>query len=362
MQVGILGLPLSGKTTIFNALTRSKLETSNFAAARFGVSTAIIDVLDSRVDLLSGLFNPRKTIYAKIQFNDISGVSSGQAASGTGLDAQLLNAASKCDALLLVVRGFENDQVPAVDGKIDPRRDLEALLLELVFSDLVIVEHRIERIEEGLKKAKAIDRPNLEHELALMRRLTEALEQGQTVADVELTAEEQVFLRSFQFLTAKPLMVVNNVSEGSATVDDLSWAAGHRATSALVLQGALEAEIAQLPPEEVVEFLGSYNIAEPGLNRLVRECYALLGMMSFFTVGEDEVRAWTVERNASALDAARAIHSDLARGFIRAEVISYADMIACKTMAEARRLGKLRLEGRDYAVQDGDIVHIRFSV
>lgn len=361
MQVGILGLPLSGKTTIFNALTRSRLETSSFAAARFGLSNAVIDVLDPRVDTLSALFNPRKTIYAKVQFSDISGVSKGQAAAGTGLDAQLLNAASKCDALLLVVRGFENEHVPPVDGRIEPRRDFEALLLELVFSDLVIVEHRIERLEDGIKKAKSVDRPNLEHEIELMRRLSTALEQGQTVADVELTSEEQVFLRSFQFLTAKPMMVVVNVNEGAPT-DEPDWVAGHRQMAALVLQGELEAEIAQLPPEEVAEFLASYDIAEPGLNRLVRACYNLLGVMSFFTVGEDEVRAWTVQRDATALEAARAIHSDLARGFIRAEVISYAEMVACKTMAEARRLGKLRLEGRDYIVQDGDIVHIRFSV
>lgn len=362
MQVGILGLPLSGKTTIFNALTRSKLETSSFAAARFSVSTAVVDVLDPRVDLLSSLFNPRKTIYAKIQFNDINGISSGQATEGTGFDTQLLDAASKCDALLIVVRGFVNDKVPAVDGKVDPQRDLETILTELVFSDLVIVEHRIERIEDGIKKAKAADRPNLEHELLLMRRLRDALEQGQTVADVELSEEERVFLRSFQFLTAKPLMVVNNIGEEASASDDMSWAIKHRFVSALALQGELEAEIAQLPPEEVAEFLSSYGIEEPGLNRLVRECYSLLGLMSFFTVGEDEVRAWTVERGATALDAARAIHSDLARGFIRAEVISYQDMIACRTMAEARRLGKLRLEGRDYPVQDGDIVHIRFSI
>lgn len=361
MQVGILGLPLSGKTTIFNALTRSKLETSRYAATRFGLSTAVIDVLDERVDALSALFKPRKTIYAKIQFSDISGVSSGQAAQ-SGLDAQLLNAASKCDALLLVVRGFENDQVPPLDGRIDPKRDLDALRLELVFSDLVIVEHRIERIEDSLKKAKAIDRPNLEHELALMQRLTQALEQGQCVADMVLSQDEAVFLRSFQFLTAKPMMVLVNVHEGASTTSDLSWASSHKATSALILQGEVEAEIAQLPPDEVAEFLVSYDIAEPGLNRLVRECYSLLGLMSFFTVGEDEVRAWTVENTATALDAARAIHSDLARGFIRAEVISYQDMIACKTMVEARRLGKLRLEGRDYLVQDGDIAHIRFSI
>lgn len=361
MQVGILGLPLSGKTTIFNALTRSKLETSSFAAARFGLSNAVIDVADPRVDLLSSLFNPRKTIYAKIQFSDISGVAKGQAAADTGLDAQLLNAASKCDALLLVVRGFENDQLPPSDGRVDPKRDYEALLLELVFSDLVIVEHRIERLDDSIKKAKSVDRPNLEHELDLMHRLSAALEQGKTVADVELSNEEQVFLRSFQFLTAKPLMVVVNVNEGAPT-DEPDWVAGHKQMAALVLQGELEAEIAQLPSEEVSEFLASYEIAEPGLNRLVRACYSLLGVMSFFTVGEDEVRAWTVQQDASALEAARAIHSDLARGFIRAEVISYLEMVACKTMAEAKRQGKLRLEGRDYAVQDGDIVHIRFSV
>ena len=357
-----MGLPLSGKTTIFNALTRSKLETSSYSAARFSFSTAIIDVLDPRVDTLSALFNPRKTIYAKIQFSDISGVAGGQASRGTGLDTQLLNAASKCDALLLVVRGFESDQVPAGDGGVNPQRDYDILLQELIFSDLVIVEHRIERIEEGIQRAKTADKPNLEHELALMQRISDALTEGSTVADIELTDEEAVFLRSFQFLTAKPLMTVVNANEGAPTDIELGWASGHRAAAALVLQGELEAEIAQLPPDEVADFLASYEIPEPGLNRLVRMCYDLLGQLSFFTVGEDEVRAWTVERGAPALEAARTIHSDLARGFIRAEVTSYADMIACKTMAEARRLGKLRLEGRDFIVQDGDIVHVRFSI
>jgi ribosome-binding ATPase len=361
MEVGIVGLPLSGKTTIYNALTHSNAQTASFSTGQYDIHTAVIDVPDPRVDALARMFSPRKTTYAKIQFNDVSGVAKGQAASA-GLAPQVLTALSKCDALLLVVRAFANDDVLAPEGTIDPRRDLAALRFELIISDLAIVEHRIERIQAGLKKARANELPLLQHEQALMERFTQALEGEQTIADLELSDEDALLIRSFQFLTAKPMMVVVNTGEGDDSVLDLSWATQHRQTAALALRGSLEMEIAQLPPDEMALFLESYGIAEPSLNLMVRECYNLLGLMSFLTAGEDECRAWTVRRGAPAVEAAGAIHTDLARGFIRAEVLAFEDMIACKTLAEARKQGKLRLEGRDYVVQDGDILNIRFSV
>jgi GTP-binding protein YchF len=361
MEVGIIGLPLAGKTTIYNALTRSTAETAAFSLGRYETHTAVVDVPDSRVDVLSGLFSPRKTTRAKIQYNDISGMDSGRASNG-GLDPQILNALSKCDALLEVVRSFADEGVPHASGRIDPQRDLAALRQELILSDLMIVERRIERIQVGLKKARAAEVAPLQQELALMERFHAALEAERPIADLDLTGEERTVIRGFQFLTAKPSLVVVNLGEADDANADVSWADGHVYSAALALKGSLEMEIAQLPEEEMLLFLQSYDISEPSLKVMVRECYNLLGLMSFFTVGEDEVRAWTVRRGATAVEAAAAIHTDLARGFIRAEVLSYEDMIACRTLAEARKQGKLRLEGRDYIVQDGDVLNIRFSV
>ena len=362
MEVGIIGLPLSGKTTIFNALTRSNAETSTYGSGRCEIRASVVNVPDPRVDVLSRLFKPRKTTFARIQFNDISGAARGQAEKAGGLDSQTLTALSQCDALLQVVRAFASDQVPHPDGKVDPARDLDTLRFELMVSDLSIVENRIERIHAGLRKGRPTEVPTLQQELALMQRLQKALENEMLISDLDLSAQEQVLIRGFQFLTAKPTLVAVNQSEEAEATPDLSWANHHKRSSALGLKGALEMEIAQLPAEEAAAFLQSYGIAEPSLNLLVRECYRLLGLMSFFTVGEDEVRAWTVHRGAHAVEAAGAIHSDLAHGFIRAEVVSYEDMVALGSIAEARRQGKWRLEGKDYVVQDGDVISIRFNV
>ncbi|HHX66191.1 MAG TPA: redox-regulated ATPase YchF [Chloroflexi bacterium] len=359
MQVAIIGLPLSGKTTIFEALTQNDAHAGGHSAGRYRISTAIVDVPDPRVDALSALFRPRKTTYARIQFNDISGIG-GDVGESKGLDAQLLTAIAPCDALLQVVRGFDNPTVPHPAGDIEPRRDLAALRFELLISDLAVVERRIERIEAGLKKSRAD--AGLTKELALMRRFKEALENETPLVNVEMDEEEAFMVRGFQFLTLKPAMVLLNLNDDDDADVDLAWANHHRRTSAVALKGVLEKEIARLPEEDRALFLEDYGIAAPGLEVMVRQCYDLLGLMSFFTVGEDEVRAWTVRRGATAVEAAGAIHSDLARGFIRAEVISYDEMIDCGTLAEARKRGKLRLEGKDYVVQDGDILSIRFNV
>jgi ribosome-binding ATPase len=364
VQVGIIGLPKAGKTTIFNALTGSDAETGAFHHGRGPMRTAVIDVPDRRVDALSAMFHPQKTTYAQIQFNDISGVSRGQT-ERDGFDSQMLNALSQCDALLQVVRGFESPLAP--DDDVDPVAELADLRLELLLADLTVIERRLERIAVSLLRARAGEKPALEAERALLERCREALEAERHIADVEMTDEERLMLRGFGFLTAKPTVVVVNLGEDDDPQPALDWANHHRLTTALALRGAIEMEIAQLPAEEATLFLADYGIAEPTLHAMVRECYRLLGLVSFFTVGEDEVRAWTVRGegsngSATALAAAAAIHSDLARGFIRAEVLSYDDMLACGTLAEARKRGKLRLEGKEYAVQDGDILSIRFNV
>lgn len=357
MEVGIIGLPLSGKTTIYNALTHGTAQTNAYSTGRCEVHTAVIDVPDPRVGVLAAMFRPRKTTRAKIQFNDVSGIA--QARSEGGFGGQTLHAISKCDALLLVVRAFER---AATDGPANPARDLRSLRQELILSDLGLVERRMERIQGGLRKARGAELESLQRELELMQYLQEALEQEIPVVDVELGAEDQSLVRGFQFLTAKPSLVVVNEAEHASDGHDLGWACQHRDTTALALKGSLEMELAQLPDDEMAGFLKGYGLAEPSLSVLVRECYRLLGLMSFFTVGEDEVRAWTLHRGAPAVEAAGAIHTDLARGFIRAEVTSYDDMLAHGTFAELRRQGKLRLEGKDYIVRDGDILNIRFAV
>lgn len=361
MQVAMIGLPLSGKSTLARALSGGHADRPGQRLGRAEIKSAVVDVPDPRVGRLSEMFRPRKTTYAQVRIDDISGVSRGSA-QGSGFDSGLLDAMGRADALLHIVRAFEDETVPHPELSIDPARDAALVNLELIVSDLAIVERRLERIANGLPKARGDARDKLLVEQALMQKLEQGLSEERPIRALELTPEEELAIRGFQFLTAKPTLVVVNLGESDDATETASWATEQQHAMVLAIRGALEQEIAELPPEERALYLESYGIAEPGLNVLIRECYRLLGLMSFFTVGEDEVRAWTVRRGATAVEAAGVIHSDLARGFIRAEVIGYDEMIACGSMAEARRRGKLRLEGKDYVVQDGDILNIRFNV
>ncbi len=362
MQIGIVGLPNSTKTTIFNALTRSQAQTSAFSTGQVETNVAMVDVPDTRVDRLSAMFKPRKTTYARIQYNDIAGLKVGIGREG-GMSGVLLNAISPNDALLHVVRAFQDDEVPHPEGTVDPARDLAALDFEFLFSDLAVVERRMERLSRDLaKKGGAAERQADREEFDLLMRIKENLEQEIPLRDMDLTLEEQKRLRGYQPLTLKPVLVVLNVGEQGSDNPDNYVRYKHRHSAVICLHGGLEMEIAQLDTQEAALFLAEYGIAEPGLNRLIRQSYQLLGLHSFLTVGEDEVRAWTIPVGAAALEAAGTIHSDLARGFIRAEVVAYNDLIATGSLAEARKQGKLRLEGRDYVVQDGDILNIRFNV
>jgi GTP-binding protein YchF len=362
MQIGIVGLPNSTKTTIFNALTRSHVETTAYSTGQVETHTATVTVPDPRVDRLNALFRPRKTTYARIQYNDIAGLRVG-IGKDDGLNGPLLNTIAQSDALLHVVRAFEDERVPHPNGPVNPVRDLSALDFEFIFSDLLIVERRMERLERNLsKKGDYPERQANQQDYDLLTWIKETLEQEIPIRDLDLTPEEEKRLRGYQFLTAKPVQVVLNVGDDGDDAPGAHLSYSHRHSAVTCLRGALEMEISELDPEEAALFLAEYGIKEPGLNRMIRSSYELLGLQSFFTVGEDEVRAWTIPQGASAAEAAGTIHSDLERGFIRAETVSYNDMVAAGSMGQARKQGNVRLEGRDYMVQDGDILSIRFNV
>jgi GTP-binding protein YchF len=356
MKLGIIGLPQSGKTTIFNALTRGNQPITT-SGGRFEVHTGVVDVPDVRIDRLSEMFKPKKTIYAKVTYADIAGLDG--SAEKSGISGQLLNQLTQMDGLLNVVRCFEDESVPHPAGSVDPRRDIASMDSELLINDLIAVERKLERLNEELHKGGGRDKGLVGKEIALFEKLNAALSLETPLRDIQLTQEEEKTLSGFGLLTRKPMLQVLNLSEGQAA-PAIEYT--HKQSGVVALQGELEMEIAQLPPGEAAEFLAEYGIEEPGLNRVIRLSYDLLGLQSFFTVGPDEVRAWTVRRGASAVEAAGEIHSDLQKGFIRAEVIDNQELIALGGLSEARQKGKLRLEGKDYIVKDGEIMHVRFNI
>ncbi len=363
MQIGIIGLPLAGKTTIFNALTRGNADVANFASGKLQVHTAAVQVPDARIDVLTKTFNPRKTIYAQVVYNDIAGLARGIGEKG-GMDGNLLNQIVQNDALVHVVRAFGDDNVPHLEGSVNPARDLALLDTELILSDLGVVERRIERLKTSLGKGGATpqEKEAFHKELAQLERFQTTLEAGGLLRDLDLSAAELKPLRSLALTTLKPTLVVLNADENSAHTAAASIAYNHRHTQIAVLQGKIEMELAQMADDEAQMFLQEFGIGEPSLPRVIHLSYQLLGLQSFFTVGEDEVRAWTIPVGATAVEAAGAIHTDLAKGFVRAEVVSYENLIKSGGLTEAKTAGVLRLEGKEYIVKDGDIVHIRSSL
>lgn len=356
MKLGIIGLPQTGKTTLFNALTRGSQPTGA-ASGKIEIHTAVVDVPDPRVDELSKMFNPKKTIYTKVTYVDIAGLDG--SAGKAGISGALLNQLSQMDGFIHVVRVFEDENVMHVRETIDPLRDIQAMDSELVLNDLIAVERKLERLVEEKKKGAGRDKAVIERETELFNRFHETLANETPLRDIEVSDEEMKMLSGFGFLSQKPLLVVLNLSEGQAE-PKIEYA--HKNTKIVALQGKLEADIAQLSPDEAAMFLQEYNIEEPSLNRMIRLSYDLLGLQSFFTAGADECRAWTVHRGATAPEAAGEIHTDLQKGFIRAEVVAYDDLMTLGGMNEAKAKGKLRLEGKEYIVQDGDILNIRFNV
>jgi len=350
MKLGIIGLPQSGKTTIFNALTRSNTPTTA-SAGRIEVHTGVVDVPDPRIDKLSGMFKPKKTIFAKVTYADIAGLDG----NSKGISGTLLNTLGQMDAFINVVRCFDDDNVPHPAGSINPARDADAMLTELLLNDLIAVERKLERLVEDRKKG-GLDKGLIERQTALFNRLQAALNDNIPLRKLEYSADEEKELSSFGLLTRKQILTVFNLSESQKT---FQTELDH---PSVCIPGKLEMEISQLSPEDAQVFMAEYDIQEPALNRMIRLSYDLLNLQSFFTVGEDEVRAWTTHRHATAVESAGEIHTDIARGFIRAEVVAYDDLIALGTMAECKSKGKFRLEGKEYIVKDGDIVHIRSSL
>jgi len=352
MKLGIIGLPQSGKTTIFNALTRGNTPTTA-SAGRFEVHTAVVEVPDPRVTKLSEMFKPKKTIYAKVTYADIAGLETGSAKSG--ISGQLLNQLTQMDGFILVVRGFEDDSVAHTLGSVDAARDADVMLSELLLNDLITVERKLERLADERKKG-GTDKADNERQTALFQRLNAALSENTTLRKVEVSAEEAKILASFGLLTRKPVLIVFNMGEGQAAPEQ------EFETPSVALQGKLEMEIAQLSKEDAEVFMQEFGIQELSLSRMINLSYDLLQVQSFFTVGEDEVRAWETKRGATAQESAGEIHTDLQRGFVRAEVVAYEDLISLGSMNEAKAKGKFRLEGKEYLVKDGDIVHIRSSL
>ena len=355
MRLGIIGLPQSGKTTLFNALTRGTQPTG--ASGRIEVHTAVVDVPDPRVDRLTDMFKPKKKIYTKVTYSDIAGLDG--SASKAGISGTLLNQLSQMDGFIEVVRCFEDENLPHPSGSIDPLRDILAMDSEFVLNDLIAVERKLERLAEERKKGAGRDKAVIDREIELFTRLQGALNEETPLRDVEISSEEEKMMAGFGFLSRKPLLVVLNLAEGQRA-PEIAYA--HKHTQLVALQGRLEMDIAQLSPEEAELFLQEYGIEEPSLNKMIRLSYDLLGLQSFFTAGEDECRAWTVRRGALAPEAAGVIHTDLQKGFIRAEVVAYDDLMALGSMAAAKAHGKLRLEGKEYPVKDGDILNIRFNL
>jgi hypothetical protein len=355
MKLGIIGLPQSGKTTIFNALTRGNAPTTA-SAGRIEVHTAVVDVPDPRLDRLAEMFQPRKPIHAKVTYADIAGLEGGSASKGS-ISGTLLNQLAQMDGFLHVVRCFVDENVPHPSGNVNPVRDVGTMDGELLLNDLIAVERKLERLAEERKKG-GTDKTLNERQTALFQRLHETLSGEAPLRQASISAEEDKLLSGFGLLTRKPVLVLLNLGEGQPAPEIKP----EHPCPVVSLQGKLEMEIAQLPPEDAAVFMAEYGIAEPGLNRMISISYDLLKLQSFFTVGDDEVRAWAIHRGATAHEAAGTVHTDMQKGFIRAEVVPFDDLVALGGMAEARAKGKLRLEGKEYIVQDGEIVHIRFNV
>ncbi len=358
MKLGIVGLSQSGKTTIFNALTNSTLPTgAGSSSGQFEIHTAVVNVPDARVEKLKAMFNPKKTTYTQVTYVDIGGLEKGIGEGG--LKGEFRNQLAQLDGFLHVVRAFKDENVPLPYETIDPQRDVEVLDGEFLLTDLVMIEARLEKIDAELKrKGKTVDKIILD-EQEMMQRLKAHLDENKPLRDLGLTEDEMKPYKGYGFLTLKPVLIVVNSDEntGDVTVDY-----PHQLSTVVALMAKIEAELSQLDPDDAAMFQEEYGITELSAAKVIRLSYELMSIQSFFTVGEDEVRAWSVSIGATAPQAAGEIHSDLQRGFIRAEVMAYDDLIAGGSEAALKATGKFRLEGRDYVVKNGDIVHIRSNV
>lgn len=366
MQIAIVGLARAGKTTVFNTLTRGHAETGGFGGLT--VNTGVVKVPDERLTLLTARFKPKREVPADVTYVDLPAPPlATDGVTAADIPADQLARLRTADALLHVVRAFEDPSVPHPDGSVDPWRDIERLELEFVLADLAVVEKRVDKLRTSGRHGTPAERESNEREQEVLERILPALTAGRPIRDLDLSEDDAKRIRGFRFLTEKPVLVLLNIGEAdiarsAEVVAGISGQVTHRATLVEALSARIEMEVGELSEEEAAVFREDLGLEGSSLERVIRLSYQLLGLISFFTAGPDETRAWTIPDGATAQDAAGAIHSDLARGFIRAEIVGWEDLLALGSTAEARKVGKLRSEGKTYRMRDGDVAEILFNV
>jgi GTP-binding protein YchF len=366
VDIGIIGLSKSGKTTIFNGLTRGKAATGTYSTKAQAANIGMASVPDQRLYQLAEIFHPKKIVHAEVKYIDI-GASLKEMAVDKGIGGQLLNQLSTVDLLINVVRSFKDDSIPHPEGNLDVDRDIEAMIIELAFSDLAILERRLERMDGSLKSVKPAERQTTQKEYEILLKIKADLEKDVPIREIELTPEEFKSISNYQFLTAKPLLTVVNIGEDQLTQaasieESLNTRYAKPKHRIITSCGKLEMELSQLGEEAMEEFRKEFGMQESGLDRTIKVSYELLDLISFLTVGEDECRAWPIKRGTEAVRAAGKVHTDIERGFIRAEVINYADLLKAGGLVEAKKQGLLRLEGKTYVVRDGDCINFLFNI
>ena len=365
LEVGIVGLPNVGKSTLFNAITKAGAEAANYPFCTIEPNVGIVALNDPRLDVLTKMYNSKKTTPATVRFVDIAGLVAG-ASKGEGLGNKFLEHIRQVDAIVHVVRCFEDENITHVANTIDPIRDVSIIDTELCLADLEVIDRRISKTEKLLKSGSK----DAKIEMELLKKIRSELDNGNPIRNVELTDDEKNLLRDSNLLTLKKILYVANVSEDEASTADeknqyvqkLKALAEKQNARVIAISARVESEIAELDPDEAREFLSELGLKNSGLDRLIYAAFDLLGLMTFLTAGEDECRAWTITKGTTAPKAAGKIHSDIERGFIRAEIVNYDDLVAAGSMVAAREKGQIRLEGKDYIMQDGDVVYFRFNV